>query len=276
MITAAELSDLGTLAIALAREGGELAARRRGGAVTVEYTKSSQSDIVTAVDREVEDLLRSRLASARTDDAILGEEQDNQAGTSGLTWVIDPIDGTVNYLYGLPFWSVSVAVCAGTPDPSGWDLLAGAVCAPALERTWHAVKGAGAYRDGEPVHVAAGETLAQSLVATGFGYQSGQRAFQSQVFLEVIPQVRDIRRFGSAAVDLCLVAEGVFDGYYESGINSWDVAAGELIVREAGGVVSGLDGGPWSTEMVIAANPRLAADLERLVSAAHTNAKGRV
>ncbi|MDO5495180.1 MAG: inositol monophosphatase family protein [bacterium] len=265
-----DIAELGQIAIELARGAGELAGERRRGAVVVESTKSSAVDVVTAVDREVEDLLRSRIAQLRPDDAILGEEGDDTPGTSGLTWVLDPIDGTVNYLYGQPAWAVSVAVCEGEPDPRTWHVLAGAVSAPALGHLWHATAGGGAFRDGQPISVGRESELGVSLLATGFAYRSEVRSAQAHALLEVLPHVRDIRRLGSCAIDLCLVADGSLDAYFESGINPWDMAAGEVIVREAGGVVVGEDGGRASGEMVVAGNPGLASAVARLV----TNARG--
>lgn len=276
MTDTAELSHLGSLALSLAQEGGELAARLRAGTVEVAATKSSLVDVVTAADREVELLIRSRLAELRPEDSILGEEGADVVGTSGLTWVIDPIDGTVNYLYRLPSWSVSVAVCRGRPDPREWDLLAGAVVAPALGRTWHATKGGGAFRDGERIQVGAATELELALIGTGFGYRAAQRAAQAAVVAEILPKVRDIRRLGSCAIDMCLTAEGSLDGYYEQGINPWDMAAGELVVREAGGVVTGLGGQPASINMVVAGNETLAAELGRVVALSSQSGLGGV
>nr|NLD40396.1 inositol monophosphatase [Actinomycetales bacterium] len=271
-----ETQELGTLAIRLAREGAELAAARREGVVTVEATKSSLADVVTAVDHEVEELLRRRIAEERPDDAILGEEGDDTPGTSGLTWVLDPIDGTVNYLYGQPAWAVSVAVCLGPPDPREWTVVAGAVAAPALGHLWHAHLGGGAFRDGEPIRVTEVEHLGVSLVGTGFGYVAEQRARQARALTGVLPVVRDIRRLGSCAADLCMVADGTLDAFFESGINPWDMAAGEVIVREAGGVVHGLRGERASEGMVIAGNPGISALLAEVVATAHETRSGSV
>jgi len=263
-----EVAELAEMALTLAREGGERAAELRRAGVAVASTKSSLADVVTAADGEVEDLLRRRISELRPDDAILGEEGDDVPGTSGLTWVLDPIDGTVNYLYGLPYWAVSVAVCTGEPDPRTWRVLAGAVAAPALGHVWHAAVGSGAFRDGEPIAVSQEEDLSLALVATGFGYRSEQRAEQARVLATVLPEARDIRRAGSCAIDLCMVGDGTVDAYYESGINAWDMAAGEVIVREAGGLVEGLAGERASTAMVVAGNPHLTGHLARLVQSA--------
>ncbi len=254
------------LVLELAKVGGELAAERRTGVITVADTKSSAVDVVTAVDREVEELLRSRIAAARPDDSILGEEGDDVVGTSGLTWVIDPIDGTVNYLYGVPFWAVSVAVCAGAPNADDWKLLAGAVVAPTLGSQWHASAGGGAFKDGKRIAINSSDNLGVALLATGFGYRAEQRAEQAEILRGVLPQVRDIRRMGSAAIDLCMVADGTLDGYFESGVNPWDMAAGELVIRESGGVVTGLGGQAASPRMVVAGNPAIAPQIARIVN----------
>lgn len=271
-----EAQELGRLAIALAREGGELAAERRRGVIEVAATKSSAADPVTAVDREVEELLRRRIAEARPNDAILGEEGDDKPGTSGYTWVLDPIDGTVNYLYDQPAWGVSVAVCTGHPHPTEWTVVAGAVAAPALGHLWHAWQGGGAFLDGEPIRVNEVEDLEVALVATGFGYLAEQRAEQGRIFAGVIEHVRDIRRLGSCAVDLCMVADGTLDAFFESGINAWDMAAGEVIIREAGGDVSGLGGERASEKMLLAGNPVIAGKLARVVGSAGNAQSGSV
>lgn len=257
-MTPALRSELHELCRSLADGAAAIAARRRAEGVTVAATKSSDVDIVTAVDHEVEEWLLAQLAVARPDDAVLGEEGDGRPGTSGLTWVVDPIDGTVNFLYGLPHWSVSVAVCAGEPDPGRWELLAGAVAAPALGSTWHAVAGGGAFRDGTRLEGRPGVPLGQALVGTGFSYVSDRRARQGEVVARLLPQVRDIRRLGSAAVDLCLVAEGSLDAHYEQGLNVWDHAAGSLVVAESGGTVLG----PGPDGLLIAGHGRTATELE--------------
>jgi len=251
-VTPLLLDELHALCITLATEAGEIARARRVEGVEVAATKSSDVDIVTAVDREVEEWLRARIAAARPDDAVLGEEGEDSPGSSGLTWVVDPVDGTVNYLYGLPFYAVSVAVCAGPPDPAGWDLLAGAVRAPALGHTWHALRGGGAHRDGTRLTARPGTPLSKCLVGTGFSYLAERRREQGAVVSRLLPDVRDIRRLGSAAVDLCLVAEGSLDAFFEQGLNPWDMAAGWLVVTESGGHVHGLDGRRASIDMTVA------------------------
>jgi myo-inositol-1(or 4)-monophosphatase len=240
----------------------------RPGQVDVAATKSSATDVVTQMDLASEALLRRRLLEARPDDGILGEEEGLRAGSSGVTWVIDPIDGTVNYLYGIPAYAVSVAAVVGEPDPERWTVLAACVHAVADGRTWTAGRGRGAFVDGSPVRVNAAEPLGRTLVGTGFGYRSDRRRAQATVLLELLPRVRDIRRIGSAAMDLCLVASGGLDAFFERGLNPWDLAAAALVVEEAGGVVTGLRGRPAGAEMTVAGPARtveaLVAELERL------------
>ncbi|MDO8145156.1 MULTISPECIES: inositol monophosphatase family protein [unclassified Isoptericola] len=266
--SASETSDLRTLARSLAMEAGALVRGSRPDEVEVAATKSSAVDPVTAMDRAVEDLLRRRLAARRPDDAILGEEGDDVTGTSGLTWVIDPIDGTVNYLYGVASYAVSVAVVAGDPDPARWTPLAGAVHSVVDGVTWTAAREQGADRDGLPVQVRRADSLATSLVGTGFGYEAERRAEQARVLRHVLPRVRDIRRLGSAAIDLCLLADGRLDLYYERGLNPWDMAAGGLVALEAGAALSGLDGAPATRRMTVAGSPDRQAELVALLEEA--------
>lgn len=236
--------------------------------VQVAATKSSDVDPVTEMDRASEALLRRRLAARRPHDAILGEEGDDVAGTSGLTWVLDPIDGTVNYLYGVASYAVSVAVVAGEPDPAAWTPLAGAVHSVVDGVTWTAARGQGADRDGTAVHVREAPSLATCLVGTGFGYAAERRAQQAQVLAQVLPQVRDIRRLGAAAIDLCLLAQGSLDLYYERGLNPWDVAAGGLVATEAGAALSGLRGAPATQLMTVAGTPARQVELVTVLEAA--------
>lgn len=255
------VADLRALAERLAREAGGLVRSGRPDRVEVAATKSTATDVVTRMDADSEAFLRRELAAARPDDAILGEEEGASAGTSGITWVIDPIDGTVNYLYGVASYAVSVAAVIGPPDPEEWTVLAGAVHSIVDDRTWTAGLGAGASLDGRAVRVSERTELAQCLVGTGFGYDADRRRSQARVLVDVLPQVRDIRRLGSAAIDLCLVASGELDLYYERGLNPWDMAAGALVAQEAGARVSGLRGRAASTEMTVAGPPDAAASL---------------
>jgi len=259
------VADLRDLAERLAREAGELVRSGRPDQVEVAATKSTATDVVTRMDADSEALLRREIAAARPDDAILGEEEGSSSGTSGITWVIDPVDGTVNYLYGVASYAVSVAAVVGPPDPREWTVLAGAVHSVVDDRTWTAGLGAGATLDGRPVHVNAETDLGQCLVGTGFGYDADRRRAQARVLVDVLPQVRDIRRLGSAAIDLCLVATGELDLYYERGLNPWDMAAGALVAQEAGARVTGLRGRPADREMVVAGPSEAVARLVRVL-----------
>jgi myo-inositol-1(or 4)-monophosphatase len=259
------------LAEEIAREAGELILEgerdRSGRRPEVESTKSSPTDVVTAMDRAVEDLLRRRLAQARPDDGVLGEEAGERGGSSGYTWVLDPIDGTVNYLYRIPAYAVSVALVTGDPTvPGGWQSVAGCVHQPATGATWTAAAGAGAFLGEHRLRLGPVPELSQALIATGFGYRRQRRTGQARVLTGVLPRVRDIRRIGSAALDLCGVATGTLDGYYERGVNVWDIAAAALVLTEAGGTVRGLRGAPAGPEMVVAGGDPLLADLVGLLT----------
>ena len=253
-----DIAELMRTAEVVAREAGDLI--RSAVDVSVAATKSSGVDLVTEVDQAAEALIRRRLAELRPDDGVLGEEEGRHDGTSGLVWVVDPIDGTTNFVYGLPSYSVSVAVArADAEDPFAWTLLAGAVHAPAVGRTWTTGRGLGAYAESERLTVAGTVSLDTSLAGTGFAYTAERRAGQARVLTEVLPRVRDIRRLGSAAVDLCLVAEGRLDVFFEQYLNPWDMAAGALAVTEAGGVVERL--GTGAEAVTVAGPPALVADL---------------
>ena len=191
-------------------------------------TKSSVVDVVTEADRASEALIRSLLARARPDDAFLGEEGSDDAGTSGVRWVVDPIDGTVNFLYDLPQYAVSIAA-----ERDG-EAVAGVVVNAATGVEYAAALGAGATRDGRPIAVRGTVPLAERLIFTGFSYDADRRAVQAAALVRLLPRVRDVRRLGSCALDLCHVAEGQADGYVEEAVNLWDHAAGGLIAREAG------------------------------------------
>lgn len=221
-------------------------ARTRPAEVAVADTKSSRTDVVTEMDRRVQDQLVAALSAARPGDGILGEEDASVSGTTGLTWVLDPIDGTVNYLYGIAAYAVSVAVVTGDPTRDGaWTPVAGAVVDASTGEAFSARAGGGARRRlpgkaARPLAASSQSDLALGLVATGFGYAASVRERQAAVLLDVLPRVRDIRRFGSAALDLCRVAAAEVDAYYETGLNPWDLAAGWLIAAEAGCVIGGL------------------------------------
>lgn len=258
-------SDLQKLATDIATRAGELILRRRHEGVTVAATKSSTVDVVTLADRESEDLIRSLIADARPGDGFLGEESDATSGTTGVTWVVDPIDGTVNYLYDIPNYAVSIAVVEGDPDPHTWTALAATVVNPAAGETFSAARGAGATLNGSPIHANPAVDVSLAMVGTGFSYTAEQRIWQAGIVQQLIGQVRDIRRVGSAALDLCWVANGRLDAYYERGLNPWDHAAGVLIAQEAGARVGGLHGREASSDFTLAASPRLFDELHELL-----------
>ncbi|NEB80285.1 inositol monophosphatase [Streptomyces sp. SID14478] len=222
----------------------------------VAATKTSAVDVVTEMDIASEKLITDFLADRRPDDGVLGEEGAATEGSSGVEWVIDPIDGTVNYLYGRPDWSVSIAA------RKDGETLVGVVAAPMRGETYRAVLGEGAYVNDRPAHARVAPPFAQALVGTGFGYLESRRVHQADVVRELVPKVRDIRRGGSAAIDLCDVALGRMDAYYERGLNPWDYAAGDLIAREAGALTGGRPGEPVSPELTIAAPPGLFEPLQ--------------
>jgi myo-inositol-1(or 4)-monophosphatase len=263
-----EAAELAALASSVAQEAGALLLTRHGQAGVV-HTKSSPTDVVTEMDRAAEDLIRDRLLTARPGDTVLGEEGGQIGAGDGVRWVVDPLDGTVNYLYGLPDWAVSIGA------EVGGVIVAGAVSVPLRRCLFTAVCGGGAWLEygwqpgrrrlacNSPV------TLPAALIATGFGYQADQRAGQGRVVASVLPRVRDVRRSGSAATDLCSVAAGNVDGYYEQGLHYWDLAAGALIAREAGAVTGGLRGEPAGSAMTIAASPGLFAELHDLLASLH-------
>ena len=246
------------LATDLAREAGALALQMRAG-IGVLDTKSSPTDDVTEADRAVEQLLVTALRAARPDDGILGEEGAGIEGTSGYRWVVDPIDGTVNYLYGVPQWAVSI----GVEDPSGAAV--GVVYDPAKDELWQAVRGSGATLNGVPLRCSAVTSLSAALVGTGFGYDERRRARQAVVLPTLLPAVRDIRRLGAGSLDLCSVAAGRLDAYYEQGLAPWDLCAGGLIATEAGALVTGLRGAPAGAPLVLAAGPGVHGALHDLL-----------
>jgi len=261
------MSDLLEIARTIALEAGSLAAKRKAEGVEVVDRKSSSVDIVTAADRETEALIRSRLGELRPDDGFFGEESSAEAGTSGLTWIVDPIDGTVNFLYGIPHYAVSIAVVEGDPDPLSWRALAGCVVNPAIGEVYTASAGGGAYLGDRRLEVAASVELSQALIATGFAYSAEERARQGAVIAALLPKVRDIRRMGTASLDLCAVATGRANAYYERTLSPWDHAAGALIAREAGAIVKGLGDAAPSRDFILAAAPGLAEVLEAELSA---------
>ena len=236
---------------------GQMAARRRTVGVQVAASKSSPEDVVTLADRETESLIRVLLADARPDDGFLGEESAATRGTSGLTWVVDPIDGTVNYLSGFPAWAVSIAVVEGDPDPATWTTLAGAVYNPTVDELFTAAAGDGAWLGVRRLQVPTDVPLSLALLGTGFSYRAAERERQADVVRGLIGEVRDIRRIGSAALDLCSVAAGRLNLYYERGLSPWDHAAGALVAREAGARVGGFGADREGMGLLIAGAPDL-------------------
>lgn len=255
----ADLDELVDVAVAAALSAGRMLAEAWEAGPTRVESKSTATDLVSDLDRASETLITGLIAQRRPDDGVLGEEGADAGGSSGLRWIIDPLDGTINYLYGLPAWSVSVAVeaAAGT--------LVGAVHDPVRGETFLAVSGRGATLNGRPIAVSSVTEPAVSLVATGFSYDASVRSRQADVLRSVLPAVRDIRRAGSAALDLCSVAAGRVDAYYESGTRVWDRAAGGLIAAEAGATVGDLSGGPPSDGITFAAAPGVAGRLAALL-----------
>ncbi len=243
------------LAVELVRRAGALTLAGRSSAAEDVTTKSTPTDVVTAIDRAVERLVVDALRVARPDDGVLGEEGGETGGDGPVRWLLDPIDGTVNYLYGLPAYAVSLAA-----EVDG-VITAGAVYNPVLDELWTAALGEGAWLNGRRLSGSTVTSLDQALVATGFGYGADRRRSQAAVVATLLPEVRDIRRFGAASLDLCSAAAGRVDAYFERGLEAWDLAAGGLVAREAGLRVTGLRGAPAGLEMVLAAPMELHAVL---------------
>lgn len=247
------------VAVEAAREAGELLLERFRRSPEGIETKSSSTDLVSEADRAAEGLILERLTRERPDDGILAEEGGGRESTSGITWVVDPLDGTVNYLFRIPVWAVSIAA----RDTDGE--VVGVVHDPNRNETFTAARGEGAFLNGEPMKVSERETLDRALIGTGFSYVSDARREQAERLVRLLPRVRDIRRGGSAAIDLATLACGRFDGFYEAPMEEWDKAAGVLLIREAGGVVSELPAPQGLSPGVIAANPNLHDELRKLV-----------
>lgn len=271
-------AELRAVAEQLAAEAAELVLRRRAevfgvgtpdddaaGATQTVRTKSTPTDPVTVVDTETERWLRERLAVLRPGEHVLGEEEGGQqVGRAGLSWVLDPIDGTVNFVYGIPAYAVSVAVQLDGQS------IAGAVAHVSAGAVYSAALGGGAHvrQDGvtTPLRCSAVDDLSMTLVGTGFSYSHEARGRQARVLAEILPVVRDMRRLGSCALDLCMVAAGQLDAYYEDGVHVWDWAAAALIAAEAGATVwlpTGAGGGK-----VMAAAPGVATALREALAGA--------
>ena len=255
MPSASELGQLHDLAIQLAGQAGEVHVRRETGDVD---SKSSATDPVSDVDREAESLIVAGLRELRPDDAILGEEDTSVQGSSGFRWVIDPLDGTVNYLYEFPSHAVSIGVeFDGVP-------VIGVVLDTALDELHASLVEKKSTRNGQEIQVTSCSDLSVALLGTGFAYQPPLRRSQAMIITELIPHVRDIRRSGSCAVDLCSVASGRLDAFYETGVNRWDVAAGVQMVRGAGGMVTYDE----DKKRIIASGPNLWEELNNAINQA--------
>ena len=256
------------LARATAEEAALLVGAGRSTAADQVDTKSSSVDVVTAVDTASEELIVRRLLEARPDDGVLGEEGASREGTSGVRWVVDPIDGTVNFLYGLPAYAVSIAAEVDGRTEAGvvLNVATGELFTAVLGRgAWLTAPGAAATR----LTGSSPGDLEHTLVATGFGYRAEQRRAQGAVVAELLPLVRDIRRNGCASLDLCAVAAGRVDAYYELDLKPWDHAAGALVAAEAGMVVTGTEGRPFARPMAVAAAPDVAGPLVALLERLH-------
>lgn len=250
-----DMQRLLELALKIARQAGELLVDRPASwDLTV---KSTAIDIATQMDTASEKLIVESIVAARPDDGIIGEEGTSRESKSGVTWVIDPVDGTVNYFYGLPGWAISIAV----KDESG--TLVGVVHSPSVNATWHAVKGGGAFLNDVEISCNNPIELNLALLSSGFAYDVNNRIEQLKIVNVLLPQIRDLRRIGSAAADICHVATGMVDGYFETGLHEWDLAAAELIAREAGATVTTR---PWhGLNLTVAAGPHLFAALNAAI-----------
>lgn len=251
--------ELLALAVIAAEDAAELLRTSRPDPDAIR-TKSSGTDLVTDLDRAAEARIVERILGARPDDGVLGEEGGERTGSSGVRWVIDPLDGTTNYVYGYPAYSVSIAA-----EADGQAVAAVVVDVVRGERFTAAV-GHGAHGDDRPLQVSSEDTLASALLGTGFSYDAASRGRQAEALVTVLPAVRDIRRSGSAALDLCALAAGRLDGFWERGLSPWDRAAGTLIATEAGARVGRL--GPAEPMTLLAAPPGLYDALEALLEAA--------
>jgi myo-inositol-1(or 4)-monophosphatase len=248
------------IAEAVAREAGHQLRDAFAGPRVNVTAKSSPTDLVSEADHAAERLIRERLASARPGDGFLGEEGGDAEGSSGLRWVVDPLDGTINFLFGIPQWAVSIAC----EDAEG--TLAGVIYDPMRDELWTAERDGPALLDGREIHGSGRSDLATTLVATGFGYDAAVREYQAGIVAELLPQVRDIRRFGSAALDLAWTAAGRYDAFYERGLNRWDLAAGALVCERAGLAVRELAATPPSGPGILVSAPAIADELFALVS----------
>ncbi|HEV3226331.1 MAG TPA: inositol monophosphatase family protein [Acidimicrobiales bacterium] len=262
VVVADLLDELLALATSIAAEAATLLVDSLARDRTMIATKSTVTDMVTETDRASEALIVDGVRAARPDDGIVGEEGSDLVGTSGVRWLVDPIDGTTNFLFGFPGFAVSIAA-----ELEG-EVVVGVVHDPLHRDVFQAVRGRGATRNGDAIHVSSASDVRLALVGTGFSYEPARRERQARVLVDVLPRVRDIRRMGAASVDLCSVACGRLDGYYERGLGPWDLAAGALVASEAGARVADLDGGPASGAFTLAAAPGVFDPLRTLLNAA--------
>jgi myo-inositol-1(or 4)-monophosphatase len=260
------MQNLHDIAIELAREAGELIVARRQGHIEVAATKSSVVDVVTAVDREAEELIHRRLGELRPEDGFLGEEGQERESRSGITWVVDPIDGTVNFLYNFPHYAVSIAAVSGEAVPGSWQVEAGVIFNPVSGELFHAARGEGSFLGDQKLTIGSPPQLSSALLATGFAYSAAVRREQSRVMASLLSEVRDIRRGGTSSLDLAYVAAGRVDVYFERTLMPWDHAAGELIVTEAGGVIEGIAGRVPGRDGLFAGHPEIVKTLQTRIS----------
>jgi myo-inositol-1(or 4)-monophosphatase len=237
-----DLESIQEFAISLGVRAAELARFRRSGGIEVAYSKSAIADIVTQGDRDTESFIRQELARMRPGDGFVGEESEPTRSSTGITWVVDPIDGTVNYLYGLAPCAVSIAAVTGDVTTDDWQALVGVVVSIFDQQVYSAASGRGAFLDARRVRTSETTEIPVALACTGFDYLPEIRVKQAQVLERLLARVRDIRRVGCASLELCAVASGQIDLYYETGLHPWDYAAATLIAREAGAVVRGRQG----------------------------------
>lgn len=263
-------ADALALAIDAARQAGAVLLELRRSPAAGVRSKSSATDLVSEADEKAEEAIVAAIRRKRPDDAIVAEEGSGARGTSGVSWFVDPLDGTINYLYRIPHWSVSIC-CA---DESG--ALAAVVFDPLRDELFNAARGGGAWLRDERLRVSEKQDLASSLVATGFGYGAAQRVTQGRIIANVVGAVRDVRRFGSAALDLSFVAAGRFDAYFESVEKPWDWMAGALLVREAGGRVTELTPSDPAFPRIIASGPSVHDALTRLLANAVHKAQNSI
>ena len=266
VVTDELLDELLDLASQLASAAGHLAAEGRRRGTPTGDTKSTATDMVTEWDRASERVIVDGLRAERPDDGLIGEEGSTAQGTSGIGWLIDPIDGTTNFMHALPGWAVSIAAVDGD------GALVGVVYVPSHDEMFTAARGRGAACNGRPIRCGTLADPATALVATGFSYDPARRAVHTARLVHVLPHVRDIRRLGAASVDLCHAAMGRVDAYVEEWLGPWDVAAGELIAREAGCRTGDLEGGPARPQQVLVANPALFEPLAALLRDAWSTA----